>query len=266
MSGLDVEARMEFAALTLDGSVATIRMNDTARRNALSPQMLDALIQAFDGLPAEIRAVVLRAGAEDRVWCAGFDIAELAAGVDPLAQDGALHALFDRVRQCKAPVIGMLHGSAWGGGTDLALRCDILIGDPTASLAFTPARLGLPYDQEGLLNAMLRGGPALAMEMFATADPVDAERALQAGLLNRLVPAAALEEVTYAMAHRIADNAPLTVTSAKRHIRALAAALSLPSALSQLLHEGRNAALNSADYAEGLAAFRAKRKPRFAGS
>ena len=256
---------MPLAALALDGFVATITFMDTARRNALTSAMLGELVGAFDALPSTIRAVVLRAGPNDLVWCAGFDIAALAPGVDPLESDGALHALFGRVHDCPAPVIGMLHGSAWGGGTDLALRCDMLIGDPTASLAFTPARLGLPYDLDGLRNAMLQGGPALAMEMFATADPVDAERALRAGLLNRLVPESELEAVTYGVARRIAENAPLTVASAKQHLRALASALALPSALEQRLDGGRASALASADYAEGLAAFREKRKPRFTG-
>lgn len=257
---------MQHVALTFEGAVATIRMQDPARRNALTEPMLTELTAAFDSLATSVRAVVLRAGAHDAVWCAGFDIEALEPGRDPLAQDGALRALFRRVRDCPAPVIGMLHGSAWGGGTDLALRCDILLGDPTASLAFTPARLGLPYDQEGLLNAMLRGGANLAMEMFATADPVRAERALETGLLNQLAPEAELETVTYAMARRIAENAPLTVASAKQHLRALATALPLPSALSQCLHESRQAALRSSDYAEGLAAFREKRPPRFVGA
>ena len=208
----------------------------------------------------------MRAAPSDTVWCAGFDIAALAPGVDPLARDGQLHALFGRVRDCPCPVIGMLHGSAWGGGTDLALRCDILIGDPTASLAFTPARLGLPYDSEGLLNALLRAGSGLAMEMFATADPVPAERALRCGLLNHLVPEAELEAFTLAMARRIAANAPLSVSSAKQQLRALASAMPLPPALAQRLHEGRHLALNSRDYAEGLAAFAARRPAQFAGN
>jgi methylmalonyl-CoA decarboxylase len=251
--------------VTQDGPVAVIRMQDPARRNALGAAMLEGLIAAFDGVGRSTRAVVLRAGPSDKVWCAGFDIAALAPGRDPLARDGKLQALFRRVHQCACPVIGMLHGSAWGGGTDLALRCDILIGDPSASLAFTPARLGLPYDSEGLLNALLRAGPAVALEMFATADPVLAERALQAGMLNHLVPEAELEAFTFAMAHRIAANAPLSVSSAKQQLRALAAAMSLPPALAQRLHEGRRAALDSADYAEGLAAFAEKRPARFTG-
>ncbi len=245
--------------------VAVIRMEDAARRNALTGPMLDGLIGAFDKLGPDVRAVVLRAGADHRVWCAGFDINALAPGCDPLARDGALQALFRRVSECPAPVIGMLHGSAWGGGTDLALRCDMLIGDPTCSLAFTPARLGLPYDGEGLLNAYLRAGPFLAAEMFATAEPVDAQRALRAGLLNHLAPVSELEVFTMGMARRIAENAPLSVASAKQHLRAFSTALPLPPGFSQALQEGRRAALESADFAEGLAAFGEKRTPRFTG-
>ena len=160
----------------------------------------------------------------------------------------------------------MLHGTAWGGGTDLALRCDIAIADPTCTLAFTPARLGLPYDPAGLLNVLLRGGMALAMEMFATADPVPAERALAAGLVNHVVPEPDLEPFTRAMAARIAANAPLSVTSAKRQLRVLNEAMPLPAALLQRLMEDRLRALSSDDFAEGLAAFRAKRRPEFRGS
>jgi len=256
----------EFVAVSRQGQVASIRMQDRARRNALSAAMLEQLIGAFDGLPSDTRAVILRVGPEDKVWCAGFDITAMTGGFDPLAQGGKLQRLFHRVADCPAPVIAMLHGSAWGGGTDLALRCDILIGDPTASLAFTPARLGLPYDSDGLLNAMLRAGPSLALEMFATADPVGAERAHRAGLLNHLVPEAELEAFTLAMAGRIAKNAPLSVRSAKQQIRALAAALPLAPATAQRLFEGRRAALDSADFAEGVAAFVAKRPPAFKGS
>ena len=226
--------------------------------------MLDGLTRALDAASAA-RAVILRASPGSAVWCAGFDIAALAPGQDPLAQDGPLQALFRLVQDHPALIIAMLHGTAWGGGTDLALRCDIAVADPTCTLAFTPARLGLPYDPDGLLNVVMRAGPAAALEMFGTADPVPAARAQQLGLVNHVVLEPDLEPFTLAMAQRIAANAPLSVTSAKQQIRALAAAMPLSGALSQRLQEGRWRALDSEDFAEGLAAFRGRRPPAFRG-
>ena len=235
-----------------------------ARRNVLSAAMIEALSDAFDQAKSA-RSIVLRSVAGSAVWCAGFDIGALSPGFDPLAQGGALQGLFRRVQDHPAPVIAMLHGSAWGGGTDLALRCDIVIGDPTCTLAFTPAKLGLPYDSDGLLNVVMRAGLGAALEMFSTADTMAADRALRLGLLNHLVPEAELEPFTLAMARRIAANAPLSVTSAKQQLRALAAAMALSSAMAQRLAEGRQRALQSQDFAEGLAAFRARRPPDFQG-
>ena len=242
----------------------TITMDDPARRNALGRETLAALTAAFDATRGA-RAIILRAAPRNKVWCAGFDIDDLAPGMDPLAESGPLKTLFRAVQSCPCPVIAMLDGTAWGGGTDLALRCDIAIGSPACTLAFTPARLGLPYDPEGLLNVMLRAGLPFAMEMFATADPVPAPRALAAGLLNHLVPASEIEAFTRAMADRIATNAPLSVTSAKAQLRALNAAMPLPPATMQALLDARQTALHSADFSEGLAAFRAKRPPTFHG-
>ncbi|MGI4953872.1 MAG: methylmalonyl-CoA decarboxylase [Janthinobacterium lividum] len=252
--------------IAFNDRVAVITLNDPARRNALSRVVLSALTAAFEQAVAhEARAVILQAGPGCTVWCAGFDIGDLSPGYDPLAQDGPLQALFRAVQDCPAPVIGMLNGTAWGGGADLALRCDITVASPRCTLAFTPARLGLPYDPDGLLNVLSRAGLGLAMEMFATGDAVDAARAHTAGLLNHVVPDAELEAFTLAMAHRIAANAPLSVRSAKQQLRALNSALPLPAATLHRLLDGRRTALNSADFAEGLTAFREKRRPVFRG-
>lgn len=235
--------------------VAVLRMNHPARRNVLGAAMLDGMIAAFAGF-AGARAVIIRAGETDAVWSAGFDIAALTGGEDPLAPAGRLHALFACVQDFPAPVIAMLHGSAWGGACDLVLRCDIVIADPTASLAFTPARIGLPYDSDGLANAAARAGRNVALEMFATGEPVPAERAYHFGLLNHLVPEAELAAFTHAMARRIAGNAPLAVAAAKRQLGRSAES---PG------EDHRAAALASADYREGVAAFMDRRPPRFTG-
>lgn len=248
------------ATLQIADHIATIQLHDPARRNALGPAMLEAFTAAFGDLPADVRAVVLRAAPGDRVWCAGFDIRELAPGMDPLDPAGPLQRAFRCLRDCPAPVIAMIHGGAYGGGADLALRCDFAIGDPTAAFAFTPARLGLPYDPDGLRNVMLRAGHAVAMEMFATGAPIAADRALRVGLLNHLVPEAELETFTFAMATQIAANAPLSITAAKRQLHALATGMTLPDE-----QAARWAALDSADYREGLAAFSERRTPAFTG-
>ena len=256
---------MTTVSVSFEAEIATFCMHDPKRRNALGRSMLTGLIAAFDGVSPDTRVIILRAGLDDSVWCAGFDIGALTPGHDPLANDGLLRTLFERVAACRAVVIGMIHGSAWGGGTDLALRCDILIGDASCQFAFTPARLGLPYDGDGLLNVLLRAGPTIALEMFATAEPILATRAFSIGLLNHLVQTHELESFTVSMARRIASNAPLTISSAKQHLRAFMSALPISAATSQALAEGRAKALHSADYAEGLDAFVAKRQPIFSG-
>jgi methylmalonyl-CoA decarboxylase len=118
----------------------------------------------------------------------------------------------------------MIDGSVWGGACDLALDCDIAIGDPAASFAFVPAKIGLPYNLSGVQRFMTRLPPNIAMEMACTADPVDAERALRVNLLNHLVPEAELESRTYAMAKTIAGRHREAITAFKAQARLLMAA------------------------------------------
>lgn len=244
--------------------LAVITMSHPERRNAMGPELMAGLTDALRATH-DARAIVLRAGDGQPVWSAGFDIAQLGPGVDPLAADGPLRTLFDAVAAHPAPVIAMLGGSAWGGGADLALRCDMIVAARNATIAFTPARLGLPYDADGLLNVLLRAGPAVTTELFATAAPMGMERAYQLGLVNQVVEAEDLEAATLAAAERIAGNAPLTVHSAKQHIRALMSALPLPPHVAALLEAGRRRALESEDYAAGLDAFHARVPPDFRG-
>ena len=252
---------MSGPAVTVEwhAEVGCLRFANPGRRNALSGALLDAMLEGLASL-AGARAVVLRSATPGPVWCAGFDINELRPGWDVLAPEGRLRRLFRAITDFPAPVIAMLDGTAWGGGADLALRCDWAIATPAAGLAFTPARIGLAYDPDGLRNVMLRAGLAAALEMFATGDLVPAPRALALGLINHVVPGAEIERFTMEMAARIAANAPLAVAAAKRQLRRLAEGVALPDE-----EAARSTALDSADYAEGLAAFAARRRPKFEG-
>ena len=248
-----------------DGAVTILSMQDVAKRNVLSAAMIAGLAQGIQLLPSTTRVVVLRAAPECPVWCAGFDIGALGPGVDPLAPDAPLMQLFHTVRDCPVPVVAMVRGGCWGGGADLALRCDLLIADTTCTLAFTPGRIGLPYDTDGLRHVLHRAGLALAMEMFVTGQPVDAARALQAGLINQVTDPDALEATTMGLARQIAALAPLSVQSAKAQLRALARATVVPPDVQAVLDEGRARALGSDDYRAGVAGFLARRPVEFRG-
>ncbi len=239
-------------------------MQDVAKRNVLSRAMISSLAEALLNL-GDARVVVIRAAAACTVWSAGFDIAALGPGIDPLAPGAPLMQLFHTIRDCPVPVISMVHGSCWGGGTDLALRCDLLLADTSCTLAFTPARIGLPYDTDGLRHVLGRAGLGLAMEMFVTAAPIPAARAHAAGLIHHLTEPGALLDFTTAMAERIASLAPLSVRSAKQQLRALAGAVSLPDEVQAQIDTNRATALASTDFIEGLAAFHARRAPHFRG-
>src|SRR5512143_2836983 len=133
--------------------------------------MMDELMETLNAFEAaRLRVVVLRAAPGAPVWSAGHEIGELSRdGSDPLRYHDPLERALRAVRRFPAPVLGMIHGSVWGGATDLALSCDLLIGDSTASFAITPVNLGLPYNASGILNVVNRVGVHVAKQLFFTA-------------------------------------------------------------------------------------------------
>jgi len=247
--------------------IGTVTFNDDAHRNALSKALIDDFTAALHHLHREqARAVVLRANPGAAVWSAGHDFRELPTrGSDPLAYQDPLERLIRAVEHFPAPVIGMVDGSVWGGAFELALVCDLLTGSPNASFAITPAKIGVPYNSSGLMHFINALGMNMVKEMFFTARPIDAERALQLGILNRLVPASELESVTYDLAHAIVANSPLSISVVKEQLRILGNAHPLSPETFERIQSLREAVFDSHDYAEGTRAIVEKRKPVFTG-
>jgi enoyl-CoA hydratase/carnithine racemase len=245
---------------TLAGPVGRIVLNRPEAHNALDT----AIIAAFDQVLADWEArddlrVVLLSG-RGRSFCAGAALGEVAgggfAGVNPLT------ALCDRLDAFPVPVVAGLNGGVYGGGVELALACDFRVGVEGMRAFVPPARLGIHYEPAGIARAIDRLGSQAARRLFLRAETFAAEALLAAGFVDELVPAAALEARAAAIAAEIAALAPLAVRGMKRTIREIVA-----GRLDEAAARARIAScFASADHAEGLAAQREKRPPRFTGA
>jgi methylmalonyl-CoA decarboxylase len=251
----------------LQDGIGTITLENDAKRNALSSELIREMMRALEAFKAQdARVAILRAKKGAKVWSAGHDVSELPrSGRDPLAYNDPLEIAIRGVREFPAPVIAMIEGSVWGGAVELAICCDIPIGSPSATFAITPARIGVPYNPAGILRIMNEIDLSVAKEMFFTAKPIDATRAMAVGILNHLVPIEELEDFTYAMARTITELSPLAIQVMKEQVRLLGNARPLSPETFERIQGLRRRVYDSHDYQEGLAAFEEKRKPNWTG-
>jgi enoyl-CoA hydratase/carnithine racemase len=248
-------------------AVAQIVLDRPEALNALSTAMLGSLAQACARVAADrdVRAVVLSA-AGDRAFCVGADLKERAAMTDDqlLAQRPAFRAAFGALLALPQPVVAAVHGFALGGGCELALSCDVIVADDTAVFGLPETTVGLVPGCGGTQLAARRIGPGRAADLILTGRKVPAAQAERIGLADRLVPAGEAALCALELAGQIAANSPVAVRAAKQAIR-LGAGLSLAAALEVEDAAWRTAA-TSADRREGIAAFVAKREPRWPGN
>lgn len=258
---------MPLVVKQVEGRTGIVTLNHDAKRNALGRALIEELMTALDALnAASVRSVILRANLGATVWSAGHDATELpASGRDPLAYDDPLRRLVRAVETIPVPVIALIEGSVWGGACELAITCDLVIATPEATFALTPAKLGVPYNTAGVLNMVKSIGMPLLKQMLFTACPIPAERALQAGMINEVVPRGQIESFTLQLAAQIAETSPLCVALIKEELRTLSKSRPLSPETFERLQAMRRKVYDSHDYQEGIRSFLERRKPVFRG-
>ena len=246
--------------------IAEITLNRPEAMNSISSAMAAELARACAELAAapEVRVVVFGAAGE-RAFCAGADLKERAGMTDAdiMRQRPVIRALFGALLALPQPAIAAVHGFALGGGCELALSCDLVVADDTATFGLPEVTVGLVPGGGGTQLALRRLGPGRAADLVLTGRKVGVDEAMRLGLVDRRVPAGQDGPAALELAGQIAANSPVAVRAAKRAIRhgwgvSLEAGLDIEDAA------WRTAAL-SADRREGVAAFVEKRKPAWPG-
>lgn len=256
--------------------VGTITLNRPRRRNALNHEMLPALDEVISRFASNelIRAIVITGSGES--FCSGMDTSELVGGTESgphspgpggaeaLRRGFELsHRIILNLVNVEKPVIAAIRGPAVGAGLDLACACDLRIATADARFSAAYIKVGLFPGYGGVWFYPRLFGMAKATEMMLTGDFLSAEDALRAGFLNRLVPVEKLLEEANGLAARIAAGPPIATRLAKTMMhRSLA--VDLASSL-QLSAAAEAITLSSADHAEGMAAAREKRAPKYRG-
>jgi enoyl-CoA hydratase len=247
-------------AENLPNGVRVVTLGRPASRNALTPKLLGALEEALTLVPG-VRALVVEG--EGSAFCAGYDLdcleGDASAGRAP---DGLIQEVLHRLEEVSVPSVAVVHGAAFGAGCELACACDFRLGSADALFCLPPLKLGIVYAPEGVWRLARLVGLQRAREMLLTGRTVDAEQALGWGLLDRLETdalAAGRE-----LAEQLAAAAPLAMAGTRLVLRRLGRApLSEGDRLE--LEGVRARAFASTDAAEGRAAARERRPPRFRG-
>lgn len=245
--------------------VTRLRIVNPGKRGALDHEILDAIAQEVPRIQARCLIVTGTGG----MFSAGYDIGGLpedrfAEEAEKLVAHPFTEAI-TAIEEYPYPTIAALNGHAIGGGLELALACDLRVCSSIAKLAMPPAKLGLVYSHAGLDKFIRVIGPARTGELFYSAISIDAERALQWGLVNQVHEDDELGEAALRLATTIASNAPLSLTGNKLVIRTLLAHAPIDPEIEAELVELRRGCFLSEDFREGVRAFKEKRPPRWRG-
>jgi enoyl-CoA hydratase len=252
--------------LETEGSVAFVTFNRPAARNAMTWAMYDALAQACDKVEADsnVRVLVLRAIGD--AFIAGTDIRQFtgfSSGADGIAYEQRMEAVIDRLERLAIPTIAQVQGVAAGGGCVIAFVCDLRVCTPAAKFGVPIARtLGNCLSAANYARMIDLIGAARTKDLLFTGRLLGAAEAEAAGVVARIVEDSMIDRTVRDLALTIAKHAPQTVRVTKEAIRRIALHRRLdPDAADDLV----SSCYASDDFREGVAAFLAKREPRFTG-
>jgi enoyl-CoA hydratase/carnithine racemase len=246
-----------------DANVALCRLNRPEARNALSPELMEALASAVEGFDAdpEVRCIVI--AGSDEVFAAGADIGALAEREFHEAVFHPAAAFWSRLAECRTPLVAAVSGFALGGGCELALVCDLIVASETAEFGQPEITLGIIPGGGGTQRLARTIGKQRTMELVLTGRRFDARQAEQLGIVNLVAKRREWLEAALELARRIASRPPIATRLAKQAVLA-AEETSMSAGLAQerRLYE---LAMATEDRVEGMRAFLEKRRPTYRG-
>lgn len=255
--------------VTEENSIFTITINRPEKMNAFSGHMRRDFAEALEhaGSDVDVRVVVIKGAG--RAFCAGGDINYMMELVERRDADeferllGSARRVLTTIRLMGKPVIASINGAAAGAGFNVALACDIRIASSDATFSQAFSKIGLHPDWGGTYFLPRIVSTNIACEMVFLGDSINAQRAYELGIINRVVAPEDLEEETRKLAQRLSATPPIAIAAAKRSIY-MSDKETLEAMLQQEL-EAQMECFHSEDFKEGLRAFMEKRKPKFTG-
>ena len=251
-------------ALRIDGEVAELVLDRADKRNAMSVPMWSALPSLVADAEADDDVKVILLRGEGPHFCAGADIAEFgeqrSTPEAAQAYNERIEAATGALSRARKPSIAVIRGFCIGAGCELALSCDLRLADTTARFAITPATLGIVLAYASTRRLVEVVGPSFAKYLLLSANKVSAEEAHRVGMIDQLLDPDGLDTTARELAATIGGRSQVSVRGAKRLIEKAVAGVAADD------DEARRIpleAVTSADYAEGVAAFLAKRPARF---